>query len=137
MRHPPFDLEVFFDGDCPLCRREIALLTRLDRGSRIRFVDLARMTPDDFAGGPDRSARMRSIHARTAHGDWVVGVEVFRRLYETVGWGGVVGWTRWAPIDAMLRVLYDVFARNRLRLTGRSGSGGCDQGVCGVTEEAA
>ena len=32
-------LLVWFDGDCPLCRREIALMRRLDRRQAIQFID--------------------------------------------------------------------------------------------------
>lgn len=32
---------VWFDGACPLCVREIALIRRLDRKGRILFVDVA------------------------------------------------------------------------------------------------
>jgi len=35
------DIEVFYDGDCPLCMREIRLLRQLDKRQRIRFVDIA------------------------------------------------------------------------------------------------
>jgi len=34
-------LEVWYDGACPLCMREIALMRRLDRAGRIRFTDVA------------------------------------------------------------------------------------------------
>ena len=32
-------LTVWHDGGCPLCRREIALMRRLDRGDCIEFID--------------------------------------------------------------------------------------------------
>ena len=32
-------LTVWHDGDCPLCRREIAIMRRLDRRGAIEFVD--------------------------------------------------------------------------------------------------
>ncbi len=38
---PPPPLTVWFDGACPLCTREIALMRRLDRAGRIDFVDVA------------------------------------------------------------------------------------------------
>lgn len=31
---------VWHDGDCPLCRREIAVMRRLDRRGAITFIDL-------------------------------------------------------------------------------------------------
>jgi predicted DCC family thiol-disulfide oxidoreductase YuxK len=33
-------LTVWHDGQCPLCRREIAILRRLDRRGAITFIDL-------------------------------------------------------------------------------------------------
>jgi predicted DCC family thiol-disulfide oxidoreductase YuxK len=38
---PQSPLTVWFDGACPLCTREIALMRRLDRAGRIDFVDVA------------------------------------------------------------------------------------------------
>ncbi|MDO9439431.1 MAG: DCC1-like thiol-disulfide oxidoreductase family protein, partial [Beijerinckiaceae bacterium] len=34
-------LIVWFDGSCPLCRREIALMRWLDRRRAIRFIDVS------------------------------------------------------------------------------------------------
>jgi len=30
-----YDIEVFFDGDCPLCIREINLLKKLDKKTKL------------------------------------------------------------------------------------------------------
>ncbi len=35
------EVEVFHDGQCPLCQRERQLLQRLDRANAIRFVDIS------------------------------------------------------------------------------------------------
>ena len=54
-------LEVWYDGACPLCTREIALMRRLDRRGAIDFVDVS--TP----GGScpiDRKALLERFHAR-------------------------------------------------------------------------
>ena len=37
---PSFAIDMFYDGDCPVCRRETGFLKTLDRHSRIRFTGL-------------------------------------------------------------------------------------------------
>lgn len=120
-----WEIEVFFDGDCPLCLREIGLLRRLDRRGRIRFTDIAAPTfsPGDL--GHDMAWFMDEIRGRLPDGSPVSGVEVFRRLYAAVGLGPVVALTRLPGIAQGLEVAYRLFARNRLRLTGRCPPSGC------------
>ncbi|HMI91085.1 MAG TPA: DUF393 domain-containing protein [Polyangiales bacterium] len=119
-----FDVEVFYDGECPLCTREVSVLRRLDRRSRIRFVDIAAPGFDPAALGVSHEALMARIHGRLPDGTLIEGVEVFRRLYAAVGFGWLVAVTRLPGIAQGLDLAYGTFARNRLRLTGR-----CD-GAC-------
>lgn len=113
-------LTLFHDGDCPLCAREVALLRRLDRAGRIRFLDIAAPDFDAAAHGKTLEALMGSIHARLQDGRWIQGVEVFRQLYAAVGLGPLVALTRLPGIAQALDWGYRVFARNRLRWTGRA-----------------
>lgn len=119
--------EVFFDGQCPLCTREIALLRRFDRRGAIRFTDIAEPGFDARAIGVSPADLMARIHGRTAEGTIVDGVEVFRRLYAAVGLGPLVAFSRLPPVAWLLDAGYRWFAKNRLRLTGR-----CDAGTCHV-----
>ena len=123
--------EVFHDGDCPLCAREIGMLRRLDRRGRIRFTDIAAPGFDAAALGTTQADLMAGIRGRPPDGRGVTGVEVFRRLYAAVGFGPLVAITRLPVISHLLDAGYRVFARNRLRWTGR-----CD-GACAVPERAA
>ena len=120
-----FDIEVFFDGDCPLCAKEIAMLRRWDREKRILFTDIAAI--DFSSGGPGRSfdQLMASMHGRLPDGTWIDGVEVFRRMYAAVGFRRLVSVTRFPGIAWTLDRLYAVFAKHRLRLTGRCHDGAC------------
>jgi predicted DCC family thiol-disulfide oxidoreductase YuxK len=113
------DVEVFYDGDCPLCTREIRMLQRRDSRGRIRFTDLAAPGFDPAAYGTDRATLMARIHGRLPDGTWIEGVEVFRRLYAAIGLGWLVGVTRLPGIAQATELAYRLFARNRLRLTGR------------------
>jgi predicted DCC family thiol-disulfide oxidoreductase YuxK len=115
----PFEIEVFYDGDCPLCRREINLLKRLDRRQAIRFTDIAAPAFDPAPLGTDYAALMDQIHGRLPDGTMLVGVEVFRRLYASVGFRRLVALTRLPVVSTLLDWSYRLFAKNRLRFTGR------------------
>lgn len=115
----PFDVEVFYDGACPLCRREIAMLSRWDRKRRIRFTDIAAPGFDAPVLGRSQEELMAEIHGRLPDGTWIKGVEVFRRLYRAVGFGPLVWLTRLPGLSQLLDAGYALFARHRLKLTGR------------------
>lgn len=120
-----FDVEVFYDGACPMCSREIAMLQRLDRDRRIRFVDIAAAGFDAAAVGVPHDGLMARIHGRLPDGTLVQGVEVFRRLYSAVGFGPLVALTRLPRVATVLDSAYEQFAARRLRLAGRCNDVAC------------
>ena len=110
-----------YDGDCPLCMREVNMLKRRDEGmGKIDFVDIASpsYSPSDNQGITFEEG-MEKIHAITNQGEVVVNVEVFRRLYDLVGLGWVFAITRTEPIGTIVDKVYDVWAAWRLPITGR------------------
>ncbi len=125
-------VEVFYDGECPLCMREIRMLMRKDRDQRIQFTNIAASSFDASAHGTTYGALMSRIRGRLADGTWIEGVEVFRRLYTAIGFRWLVAITRLPLISHLLSLAYFVFAKNRLRLTGR-----CADGACAVPPAAA
>ena len=119
------DIEVFFDGGCPLCRREINLLRRWDRRGKIRFTDIDSPDFQASAVGMTDDALVAQMHGRLPDGTWLQGVEVFRRMYAAVGFGPLVLLSRLPLISQLLDWGYAIFARNRLRLTGRCTATSC------------
>jgi predicted DCC family thiol-disulfide oxidoreductase YuxK len=120
-------VEVFYDGDCPLCMREIRMLLRLDaKKHRIQFTNIAAPTFSPEAYGTTMASLMAKIQGRLPDGRWIEGVEVFRRLYAAVGFGPLVAITRLPVIAQLLGLGYQLFAKNRLRLTGRCVDGACE-----------
>jgi len=73
---------------------------------------------------------MARIHGVLPDGSIVEGVEVFRRAYAAVGLGWLVAPTRWPGLRWLAEWSYQVFARNRLRWTGRSSA--CVDGRCEI-----
>lgn len=122
----PFEIEVFYDGACPLCMREIRMLQGRDRKQHIRFVDIAADGFDAASVGLTWETLMDRIHGRLPDGTLVEGVEVFRRLYAAVGFEPLVALTRLPGVSQLLDLAYPAFAKNRLRLTGRCVDGACE-----------
>lgn len=120
-----YEIEVFYDGGCPLCLREMQWLRRRDRRGQIRFTDIAAADFEPSAVGKTQDELMALLHARLADGTWLVGVEVFRRLYRLVGFAPLVAVTRLPVVSQLLDWSYGLFARNRRWLTGRCRGGAC------------
>ncbi len=121
-----FDVEVFYDGGCPLCMREMGMLRRRDRRARIRFTDIAAADFDAGAVGLSWDELMARIHGRLPDGTLIEGVEVFRRLYSAVGLSALVAITRLPGLSQLFDLAYHLFAKHRLRLTGRCRDGACE-----------
>ncbi len=112
-------VEVFFDGECPLCVREIDMLKGMDKGHGILFTDISASDFDPASVGKTYPELMAKIQGRLADGTWLEGVEVFRQLYATVGFKRLVRMSRLPGVSQVLDLGYQTFAKNRLRLTGR------------------
>ncbi len=118
-----FEVEIFYDGGCSLCTREVRLLVKLDRRrGRIRFTDI--MTPEFEAAslGITTEALLARIHGRLVDGTWIEGVEVFRRAYAAIGLRWVIPLTRLPGVRSILEVGYVRFARWRYRRRKRTGA---------------
>jgi len=107
--------EVFYDSQCPLCRREIDMIRKKDTQGRIKLTDLAAtgFAPTDT--GKSLDTLMREIHGRYADGEIVVGVEVFREIYSRLGFGWLVRPTKLPFVGWVMDRGYDFFAKLRYR----------------------
>jgi predicted DCC family thiol-disulfide oxidoreductase YuxK len=110
------DFEVFYDGECPICRREIAWFQKLDRGQNLRFTDIADPKFDAPAIGKTHPELMAEIHGRFPNGSIISGMEVFRQLYAAVGFTRLVSFSRWPVVRNALDAGYWCFAKLRTRL---------------------
>ena len=115
-----YPLTVFFDGACPICVREIALMRRLDRRRQLEFCDFSVQEYDAASSGFAAADLGAVIHARWADGSVITGVEVFRAMWEAVGLGALARLSRLSLVEPLVLRAYAWFARNRMRLTGRS-----------------
>ncbi|WP_240324384.1 thiol-disulfide oxidoreductase DCC family protein [Trinickia diaoshuihuensis] len=116
-------MTLYIDGNCPLCVAEVKRLRAWDRHRRLAFVDIAQPGFDPSPLGVELAALNRQIHAWTADGHRLVGIDTFVAAYTHVGKGWIVAPLRVPMLRPFFRAAYLVFARNRMRLSRWLGMG--------------
>ncbi len=119
--NPAWQITLLYDSDCPLCMREVNFLQRKDQGrGLVRFVDVADENYDPDANfGIGFVEAMERIHAYLPDGTILKNVAVFRRVYEILGMGWVYGATKIPVIGKAVDFAYGIWAKYRLKVTGR------------------
>ena len=114
-------LTFFYDGACPLCRREIAFYKRLDKDGRVDWRDVSTGGADDeLRPGLTRGQALQAMTAETPAGEIKRGAAAFVAV-----WRELPGFRWLAPLAALPPVLwlleraYRGFLKVRPRLTGR------------------
>lgn len=118
---PNWKIKLLYDGECPLCLREVRFLKKRDGGrGLVKFVDIA---ADNYSAeenaGIDYETAMGRIHGVLPDETIVRDIEVFRRVYEALGMGWVYAMTKVPLIGAIANRIYQIWAKFRLTLTGR------------------
>ena len=107
-------VKVWYDGACPLCLREIALMRRLDRAGRITFVDVAQGA--DPSCPLDRATLLARFHAEE---DGVIhsGAAAFAAMWRAIPLLRPLGLAARSPaVLGMLEAAYLRFLKVRPRL---------------------
>jgi demethoxyubiquinone hydroxylase (CLK1/Coq7/Cat5 family) len=94
---------VYYDGDCPLCRAEIATYKQAEGGDALHWVDAQGCGLVELGSGLDRPAALARLHVRRADGTLVQGAAAFVEI-----WSALPRW-RWlaqlARLPAVLPLL--------------------------------
>lgn len=78
------DLTVYYDGLCRVCSFEIDHYKKKNIENKIRFVDITSMDFSEEAEGLKGHNYHKHIHARTADGQLVKGVDVFLEVWKVL-----------------------------------------------------
>ncbi|MEJ2384614.1 MAG: DUF393 domain-containing protein [Xanthomonadales bacterium] len=101
---------VWYDGACPLCLREIALMRRLDRRGAIRFVAVQESRDCPL----DPATLLARFHAQEPGGPLVSGAAAFAAMWRAIPvlrpFGRIA---QFPPLRWLLDRFYLVFLRVR------------------------
>ena len=116
MQDTTYPLTLYYESACALCNGEMTNLMLRDTEGKLRFVDVSAAGFDNPPPGTTAADLLELIHAQTADGRVLRGVEVFRLAYRAVGLDWLVAPTTWPLLDRLADRLYPVLARNRHRI---------------------
>jgi len=125
--------KLLYDGQCPLCRREVQWLQRRNRDGRLAFEDISAPDFDPSRYGVTAEEVMGVMHGVFPDGRIVRRVEVFRQAYRAVGLGWLLAPTGWPGLRWISDWGYRVFARHRISIGRLLGGDSCKTGICDVT----
>jgi predicted DCC family thiol-disulfide oxidoreductase YuxK len=108
--HDPAEVTVWYDSDCPMCIREIALMRRLDRRGAIDFVEI-----QGAVGCPiDTKTLLQRFHAQERGQPIVTGAAAFAAMWRAIPVLRPLGLlARFRPVLWLLERLYRGFLKIR------------------------
>jgi predicted DCC family thiol-disulfide oxidoreductase YuxK len=114
------NLKLLYDGDCPICQREICILQKKNTQTKVKFIDISSKEFSPSANNNiDYNTAMSQIHAIDDKGNLLVGIPAFAAVYASCQLLITSTLLRIPFIKKILKPLYTLFAKKRLWLTGR------------------
>lgn len=113
-------MKLLYDGDCPICKKEICILQKKDTQGKVNFVDIAskEFSPSEN-NNIDYNTAMAQIHAIDGKGNLLVGIPAFAAVYAHCRLLILSTLLRIPFMKIVLQPLYRLFAKKRLWITGR------------------
>lgn len=113
--NPSPALTVYFDGSCPLCRREIVMYQHLPQAASIHWVDVS--AGADLGSQLSCAQAMARFHVRDAQDRLHSGAAAFSLLWRVFPAWRWLGWlSAWPPMSWCFEVAYRIFLPLRPRL---------------------
>lgn len=109
---PAWPLTLYYDGECPLCLREIHMFEGRNADARLELIDIADPTADTLPG-LSRDEMLACLHARFQDGHTVKGIDATYWSYRAVGLGWLVKPLSWRWARPFWEWAYRQFCRLR------------------------
>ncbi|WP_275660239.1 MULTISPECIES: thiol-disulfide oxidoreductase DCC family protein [Pseudoalteromonas] len=108
---------VFYDGNCPLCMREMNELKRFDKHNSIDLVNIHDTRFDTEFPEISREAAMAKLHGYDSQGKLIIGLDVTAAAWGQVGKHRWIKLLRLPIIRKIADWLYLFFAKHRMKIS--------------------
>lgn len=88
-------LTVWYDGECPVCRQEVTLYSRMDRHDLINWVEIGALDDTELPPGKSREDLLGRFHTRPQSAGsyrpdnkdgYLIGVDAFAAIWQRLPW---------------------------------------------------
>ncbi len=122
-------LQVFFDGQCVVCSKEIQHYQKNPRSHLIDWIDISEPTFKAEAHGLDPDRVHARFHAKE-NSQIFEGVDAFQKIWKVLGIFKPLNWAAESmAIRPLMNIGYDLFVKARPYLP-RKKAVVCDDGTC-------
>ena len=109
-------IEIFYDGSCRVCDREMAYYRERDSSGIFKFIDIAAPGFEAHLHGRQKGELMARLHVRDKDGNFHTGVDGFAVIWDALP-GEHLTWlatlVRLPGMHAVASLGYELFARVR------------------------
>lgn len=134
MSNPAFPLQIFYDGSCSVCSREVEQYGRRDRHGLLILIDISDPAFDPAPFNISREQFMYELHVIDRNGAIYRGIDAFRAIWLAFPSSKLlrlcVTLITLPLINPLARLCYRAFARIRRYLPKRYDS--CKSGSCRI-----
>lgn len=111
---PGAPLTVYYDGGCPLCRREIAAYRRAQGAERLDWVDVSSASEARLGDDLDHARALARMHVRDGDGRLIDGAAAFAALWSCLPRTRRLGQLAGSRVALfVLEPLYELFLKLR------------------------
>lgn len=111
---------LYYDGACPLCRREMNVLAKKS-DDRLSLVDIHSLK--ELPADMSRHDLLKVLHLQKADGQWLTGADANVAAWQSTPRGKWLRWMRWPGLRWVVDTVYSWWAQRRYdRLYGPDGA---------------
>lgn len=107
-------IDVYYDGKCGLCSKEITYYRRIAPNGIFNWLDVANDPTPLAQHNISQSDALRRLHVRDIKGHWHIGADAFIIIWRQLGYWRILAFLVALPgVKQVARLFYNSFANYR------------------------